>query len=191
MSSRVSEPSPIAVARRLVRIFERLELPYAVGGALAYGYWAPARGTHDVVMNVFAGVERVDEVVDALQEEGFQVNREQAREAVLEGAHVKAWWMDTPIDLFFNSIPLHTAVAERVVRVPFGDGTASVLSAEDTVLLKLLFFRPKDLLDIQRVIATQGAKLDRDYVRRWLLDMVGPDDLRTVKWDEFCRELPA
>lgn len=184
------EPAPLEVAARLVGLFEQRGIPFAIGGALAYGYWAPARGTHDVDMNVFAGEERVDEVVELLQAEGFQVDGAQAHEAVATGGHVKAWWRETPVDLFFNSIPLHDAIARRVVRVPFAGGTAPVLSAEDTILLKLLFFRPKDLLDIERVIGTQRARLDRDYVRSWIVEMVGDDDKRTRKWDELCGELP-
>jgi hypothetical protein len=186
----VTDATPDEIAERLVRLFERSAVPHAIGGALAFGFWASPRGTHDVDMNVFAGAERLEAVLDALLDDGFTVDRAQAVEAVAEGGYVKAWFDSIPVDLFFNSIPLHDSAAKRVVRVPFGAGTAPILSAEDLVLLKLLFFRPKDLVDIPRVVATQREKLDRAYVRGWLVDMVGEDDPRTAKWDEFCRGLP-
>lgn len=186
----MTTPAPIAVASRLLRLFGRLRIPHALGGALAYGYWAPPRGTHDVDMNVFAGEEAVDAVVDGLLAEDFEVDRAQAREAVAEGSHIKAWYDGTPVEIFFNSIPLHESAASRLVKVPFAGSVAPVLSAEDLVLLKLLFFRSKDLQDIANVLATQGARLDRRYVRDWLVDMLGDDDDRTTAWDRLCAEFP-
>ncbi len=66
-----------------------------------------------------------------------------------------------------------------------------VLAPEDIVLLKLLFFRAKDKLDIERVVQLQGPTLDREYVRRWLVEMMGEDDERVRVWDRYCRELPT
>lgn len=74
------------------------------------------------------------------------------------------------------------------MRVPFRHGEAWVVSAEALCVFKLLFFRPKDLVDVSNVIALQGAKLDRTYVRRWLVEMMGEDDERVRKWDELVRD---
>lgn len=57
------------------------------------------------------------------------------------------------------------------------------LSAESIAVFKLLFFRAKDLVDLERLIAVQGADLDGAYVRRWLVDMMGDDDERVLRWD--------
>jgi hypothetical protein len=57
------------------------------------------------------------------------------------------------------------------------------------VVLKLLFFRGKDLVDIERIVAIQGVALDRDYVRSWLVDCVGADTERVRRWDEICAAL--
>ncbi|MFZ5469886.1 MAG: hypothetical protein ACOZIN_10665 [Myxococcota bacterium] len=65
-----------------------------------------------------------------------------------------------------------------------------ILSAEDSAVLKLLFNRPKDLLDVERLVALQGGNLNRDYVRRWLVDSVGEQDSRVEKWDALCAQLP-
>jgi hypothetical protein len=61
----------------------------------------------------------------------------------------------------------------------------NVLSVEDLVLFKLLFFRPKDLLDIERLIRFRGDSLDRAYVRRWIVDMMGDSDERTLAWERL------
>ena len=57
------------------------------------------------------------------------------------------------------------------------------LSAEATAVFKLLFFRPKDLVDLARLVVVQGEALDRGYIRRWMVEMMGDDDERIEAWD--------
>jgi hypothetical protein len=52
-------------------------------------------------------------------------------------------------------------------------------------VFKLLFFRAKDLVDVERLVLVQQRDLDRAYVRGWLVDMMGPDDERVRAWDEI------
>jgi hypothetical protein len=60
--------------------------------------------------------------------------------------------------------------------MPFEEITMPVLSAEDIVIFKAMFNRPKDWLDIEQVILTQAAGFDAAYALGWLDRMVGPDD---------------
>jgi hypothetical protein len=53
----------------------------------------------------------------------------------------------------------------------------------------MLFFRPKDLLDVEKLIAIQGADLDVAYIRRWVVDMMGEDDERTRALDDLIRDV--
>jgi len=55
----------------------------------------------------------------------------------------------------------------------------------------MLFFRGKDVVDVERLVDAQGTRLDRAYVRQWLVDCVGLDDERVATWDRICRELPG
>lgn len=54
-------------------------------------------------------------------------------------------------------------------------------------VFKMLFFRPKDLLDIEQMLMVQGGAFDRAFVRAALLELVGPDDERVREWDQLCR----
>lgn len=54
----------------------------------------------------------------------------------------------------------------------------------------MLFFRPKDLIDIERMLSIQGAAFDRSFVRANIADMVGEDDARVTKWDEITERVP-
>jgi len=42
----------------------------------------------------------------------------------------------------------------------------SLVTAEDLILFKLIASRPRDLIDAQDVLFTQG-ELDKAYMRRW------------------------
>jgi hypothetical protein len=48
----------------------------------------------------------------------------------------------------------------------------------DTVILKIFFNRGKGWVDVERLVACQGRKLDRAEIRRWLVDGVGEEDER-------------
>lgn len=67
-------------------------------------------------------------------------------------------------------------------------GSANYLSAEATVVFKLLFFRSKDLVDIEKLVTVQGSDLDSVYVRRWMVDMMGEGDARVREWDRILAE---
>ena len=71
----------------------------------------------------------------------------------------------------------------RAVRLKVRGQEAWYLSAESTAIFKLLFFRLKDLVDIERLVVVQGEALDRDYIRRWMVEMMGEDDERVEEWD--------
>jgi hypothetical protein len=49
----------------------------------------------------------------------------------------------------------------------------------------MMFFRNKDIVDLERLIASMGQRLDTVYVRRWLVGAMGEDDERVRKWDEL------
>ena len=54
-------------------------------------------------------------------------------------------------------------------------------------MFKLLFFRGKDLVDLERLVAVRGESLDVAYVRRWIVEMMGEDDARVVRWDALTQ----
>lgn len=187
-------PDPVQLARRLADALEAAGLPYAVGGAIALAYWAPPRGTADVDINVFAGadeVARVDAALDVLVSLGISIDRANAWSEIEAGGCVRGVVGRTAVDTFFDSIPLHDSAADRVVVRPLQGRPARILSAEDLIVLKLLFFRGKDILDVERIVATMGQALDRAYVRSWLLDCVGEDDQRVLEWDQICEAVDS
>jgi len=183
--------TPAELAALLAKQLEDAAIPYAVGGAVAYGYWGAPRGTQDLDLNIFLAAEDAGPAVDLLIASGAQLDRSRALATARERGDARGHYGDMPVDIFFLSIPLHESAAQRTVAVHLLGHSVRILSAEDLVIFKLLFFRGKDIVDIERVLAVRGAELDRDYVGRWLIDCVGTDDLRVARWEELCRALPA
>ncbi|MBM4361535.1 MAG: hypothetical protein FJ104_02555 [Deltaproteobacteria bacterium] len=58
------------------------------------------------------------------------------------------------------------------------------LSAVAAATYNFRFFRGKDIVDLERLVAVR-PELDRAYVRRWIVEMMGEDDDRTRRWDDI------
>lgn len=98
-----------------------------------------------------------------------------------------ARWEGIRLDIFFPSIPFYEDVLKQRVRLSLpGRGKTWVLSAESLVIFKLLFFRSKDLRDVEVIVSLHG-ELDRHYVRRVLVELVGETDARVTEWDAMVR----
>lgn len=189
----MSEPSfdAAAVARTLADALEQGGFPYAIGGAIAYGYFGAARGTKDVDVNLFMSVEDARPALDALVRTGVRLDVEESMRRGRERGDAVGYFGLMRIDLFFSSIELHEEAARRTRTVLLMGRPVRILSPEDTVILKLFFNRGKDWVDVERLVARQGPVLDRSEIRRWLVDGVGEDDERVRRWDELCRDLPC
>ena len=86
------------------------------------------------------------------------------------------------------SVPFYDEALARRARVRLAGRDTWVLSAETLAVFKMLFYRPKDLADLGRLLEIQGEKLDAPFVRRWLVDMLGSDDDRIATWDRLVRD---
>ena len=83
--------------------------------------------------------------------------------------------------------------AERTRRRARIDGRdVWFLAPEAIAVFKLLFFRTKDLADLERLVAVSGKTMDLAYVRERVREMMGDDDPRLAAWDRICTEhLPS
>jgi hypothetical protein len=177
------------VARRLADEMERAGIPYAIGGAIAYGFWGAARGTSDVDINVFVPHEELDRVFVALRAGGCAVDEQAARAKAADRGEFQAFTSERMrIDVFVPSIPFYDEALRRRVLVANMEGRPGwILSAETIAIFKLMFFRTKDIPDLEQIVINQGDRLDRAFIRASLVDMVGEDDPRVAKWDEIVR----
>ncbi len=176
--------NPIDVAHRLAVVFEEDNVPYGFGGALALGVWGAPRATKDVDVSVFVARGELARVLDSLERAGAMVRREDAVRDVARIGLFQARVGRIVLDVFVSDHSHAQAAASRIKRVA-GPGGAllAFISAEDLCIHKLLFGRPKDIVDLERLFAVRS--LDTTYVRSWVVQMIPVDDPRLAVLDDL------
>ena len=179
------------VARAVADALERHKIPYAIGGAIALGFYAPPRATVDVDVNIFVtGGRRFTNALDALNDCGFVAEAEPAtllRQAREEG-QFRGRVEDIRVDVFVSTVPFYRELKGRRRNAVLLGRALKILAAEDLMVLKLMFFRRKDLADGEAVLRDQGPALNRSKVRERLAKLVGEQDERVRAWDELASE---
>lgn len=178
----------MTIAERVVAIHDALAsagFPHAFGGALALAYWTrDPRGTADIDVNVFVAAEECEPVLKALPA-GIRVPPDAARIIARDG-QTRLLWEQTPVDLFFDNLPVHREAARNVREVPFPDGRElPVLGPVELAVFKIMFDRTRDWADIEEMIGAET--LDLDAVRETLATMLPSDDPRFARLDEAVR----
>jgi hypothetical protein len=176
-------------ARRIADALEASGIEYAIGGALAYAYYGVPRATNDIDLNVFPSAFAFPELVAALEDAGCEIDASRALQALSTGNDFGAKCMGWRVDVFPPTLALHDSARERVVVHPLLGRPARFLSAEDLMLFKVLYHRAIDLVDLERLLAVQGPKLDFAYVRRWLEKLLPVDDPRLAEIETMLRRV--
>jgi hypothetical protein len=84
----------------------------------------------------------------------------------------------------------YEAAKARRRQVPIGRQQAYIWDAETLCVFKMMFFRQKDLVDVQSVLrSSQGDLLDRDWIEKSLLELYGKRDPRITRWRELVAEI--
>jgi hypothetical protein len=176
-------PPSTQIALRLAKALEVAQVPYAIGGAIALGVWSIPRATYDVDLDLFVSAEELLPVLPILQRAGCLFETEQVMLHAAERGAFEVYCEGVRVDGFVHCLPLYDSAQARCRPGPLEGETVRYLSPEDLATFKMLFFRPKDLVDLERLLAIQGEHFDDSYVRGWLVDLVGEDDERTTSFD--------
>jgi hypothetical protein len=182
--------SLVEVVTSLIDHLESSQMPYAFGGAIALSAWSEPRATTDVDLNLWVDDAQLPEAVKLLREAGVAIELEAAVRGSRERGMFAAPHGSYRVDVFVPSVPFYDEALKRRMRVTLAMRQTWVLSPESLAVFKMLFFRPKDLVDLARLIEVRRPPIDVAFVRGWLLDMVGSDDVRVAKWDELTRSSP-
>lgn len=187
-------PTAAQVARALADSLEESGVAYAIGGAIALGFYAPPRATIDVDVNVFVDAgSGLTTVLDALAGAGFTPSdpRESAEASAASEGHFRGEALGLRVDVFVPTIPFYGGLETGRREVVLFDRPLWILGPEDLAILKLMFFRRKDVADVEAMLRDQGGVFDRDRVRRELIELVGADDERVSAFDEIAREVDS
>ncbi len=179
----------VSVVRTLITVLEASGEVYAFGGALALSAWSEPRATADVDIILWVDPHRFVDAVDLMIKAGAVLSKEAAvAQAETQGMFVGRVGQ-VRVDVFVPSIPFYEIAAKLRARTEILGIETWVHSAEVLAVFKMLFFRPKDLLDVERMLHVQGANLNRAFVRKHLVAMLSQDP-RIDRWDEMCHRQP-
>jgi hypothetical protein len=170
-----------SLADKIVAVHRSLtaaKLPHAFGGALALAWCTQrARGTIDIDVNVFVGVDQVDALLAGLPPDVAWAAAD--RELLVRDGQVRLWWERTPVDVFLNTTPYHAEVALRARREQFHGAEVPFLACTDLAVFKAFFNRTKDWADLEEM-ALAGT-LDRQRVVGVLAEYLGVVDDRVAR----------
>lgn len=182
--------------RAIVGVLESMRVPYALGGAIAMSYLRYVRATRDVDILILLPAVRFQAFADALNAAGFQMHDATDQPVTVDVAPMvqstrdlglcRVWWKHVKVELFVPKVPLQDAVLKRRFRVEDGDFGVWVTTVEDLILLKMVFHRDKDIVDVRRLIAANRDLLDRAYIDGWI-----PKTLSDVAGKELSEMLQA
>jgi hypothetical protein len=185
-------PTAAELARQVADALERASISYAIGGAIALAYYAPPRATVDVDLNVFVPpAQGLSKVLDVLASVGFAPDEPLdalQRRAETDG-QFRGRAQGLRIDVFVPALPFYAELESRRSLVELAERPLWVLGAEDLVVLKMMFYRRKDLADVEAVLRDQGERLDRSAIRERLSALVGADDERLRELDSIERDV--
>ncbi len=142
-----------------------------------------SRATSDIDVNVFLPPAEAERALRALPP-GVACPDGTA-EVIARDGQARLWWDETPLDLFFDSAPVHDAAARHRQTVEFGRAKIPVLGPEELAVFKAMFDRTRDWADIEAMLA--AATVDLDAVRATLRTMLADDDHRFARLEESLR----
>lgn len=168
---------PAQVAGLIADVFDRLEIPYLVGGSLASSLHGIPRATQDVDMVADLESQHIPPFVSAL-ETAFYVDEDVVRDAIQRRSSFNVIHLVTlfKVDIFVlqKDIASQEEMARRE-RYELSEEPRQELflaSAEDIILHKLHWFRlgggisERQWNDVQGVLRVQNEKLDLSYLQR-------------------------
>lgn len=172
----------------VVRVLDDLNIRYAIGGSLASSVHGNLRYTQDadIAVEPFPGKERLFALRFPPNE--YYADEQMILDAVARRAGFNILDLRTSfkIDIFVQKDrPFDREFLSRRIKATVfdvSDGEFGVITAEDSVLLKLEWYRiggeisDKQWGDILGVMKTQGDRLDATYLDHWATE-IGVKDL--------------
>lgn len=180
-------PEPIQVTLKVVSAFNRLEIPYLIGGSLASAVHGIVRATMDADLVADIKPEQVLPLV-ALLEGEFYADAQMIHDAIQHTSSFNLIHLETmfKVDVFilkqraFDINQMQRRISQSLGDAP--DEQAYFSTAEDIILAKLEWFRAggetseRQWRDILGVVDIQSDRLDFEYLQDWA-EKLGLQDL--------------
>lgn len=165
----MSEPK--ATSTILCHFLNKHQVDYAIGGAIALNFWVAPRPTKDIDLYLFISPNEFDYILHKMESMlQLRILIENAHEHIVNGWAIPSIMRGVKVDILLPFASICVEAQLQKVQVRLCGTLCWILSAEILCILKLLYYRKKDVIDVQKIISTVEP-LDIDYIRRCLIDM--------------------
>lgn len=171
-----------------IELFDGLKIPYALTGGLAVSFYGHPRSTHDFDLILqFPPDKKTTKQLLTLFDKDFYISEAGIIDAVLHKTMFNIIHHETglKIDLWIMKDSEYDREAfGRRIRQPALGIDVWILSAEDMIINKLLWYKISDLQkhynDAKGIYEVQGTKIDRKYLIKWAAQLSIFDILKEI-----------
>jgi len=152
--------------------FEEIDIAYMVTGAVAVSYYGVPRATHDIDLVVAVSSREAEKVSGRFHNDFYvsdileAIRHRQMFNLIDQTSQIKVdcWVLDAE-DAY------HRVAFERRQRVPLWEKNVQMISKEDLILSKLLWYKESQsdvhLNDIKGILRVQAASINNPYIAEW------------------------
>jgi hypothetical protein len=171
-------PDLLLAVQPLIQAFEKLSIPYYIGGSIASSVYGMARATLDVDIVADLKINHIAPLKQFLEHQ-YYIDEDMIAEAIRTNSSFNLIHLETmiKIDVFIHKDEPYSLEALQRIRKDTLEDTANLefyfSSPEDIIISKLQWYKIGDLvserqwLDVIGVIKVQGDSLDKKYLKGW------------------------
>lgn len=175
----MKKPDILTALKPVIDIFEKLSIPYYIGGSIASSIYGIARATIDVDIVANLDIHNIPALKQHLEND-YYIDGDMIKEAIRNKSSFNLIHLETviKIDVFvYKDDPFQRNVIQRRLEDTLEeDNTGRTFyfsSPEDIIINKLMWYKTggevsdRQWLDVMGVIKVQGESLDKSYLKNW------------------------
>jgi len=179
---------PLQAVQGLLDAFDKQGV---IIGGIAVSLLATPRFTADIDAVLLVKLDDLPRLLGAAEALGIQPRIPDAqafarRNRVLLLRHTAT---EVDIDISLGVLPFEAEMVERSQRVKVGELELRLPTPEDLIVLKAVAHRPKDMLDIESLLAGH-PNLDKERIAFWVRQFAEALDMPQI-WDDLARRLKS
>jgi hypothetical protein len=175
--------APLVALQRLLARFD--DRGIVIGGVAASLLGKP-RLTADVDAVLLVSTDDLPRLIQAAAQEGLSPRIADAEAFARRNRVLLLRHQDTGIDvdISLGMLSFEVEAVERSVLYALGDVSVRLPTPEDLIIFKAVAHRPKDLADIQAILASH-PNLDRARIKDWMRQFAQALDMPEL-WDDIA-----